>query len=169
MPSPTYIALATTTLSSSASSITFGSIPNTYRDLILVVFGRTDAARRYEFTAIHLNGDTSTSYDSVNIYWEAGGRGSYTGTNVGALGTLGLMGAQASSNHFNTCRYEIMDYSANDKHKTVLYRADDPGRQTYIYTGRYPSTNVITSVTFKTIQGASMIAGTTLTLYGVGA
>jgi hypothetical protein len=36
MPTSTYVALATTTLGATAASVTFSSIPATYRDLLLV-------------------------------------------------------------------------------------------------------------------------------------
>jgi hypothetical protein len=37
MPTPTYDLIESTALGSSASSITFSSIPSTYRDLVLVI------------------------------------------------------------------------------------------------------------------------------------
>lgn len=167
MPTPTYIALATTTLTSSASTVTFSSIPQTYRDLCLIVYGRTDAARRYEFCALEFNGDISSSYTSTNFYWENGGFGSYTASDGNGFNILGVMGAQAATDHFNTNKFDILDYSATDKHKIVLFSADDPGRQSYVYAGRYPLTNQITSLKFKTVQGASFVAGTMLSLYGI--
>ena len=39
MPTPTYTPLATVTLGTSAASVTFSSIPATYRDLILIFDG----------------------------------------------------------------------------------------------------------------------------------
>ena len=38
---PTYIPLATTTLGSASNSITFNSVPATYRDLIVIIDGAT--------------------------------------------------------------------------------------------------------------------------------
>ena len=43
-PVSTYVALATTTLGATASSVTFSSIPATYRDLVLVTNAQTTTA-----------------------------------------------------------------------------------------------------------------------------
>jgi hypothetical protein len=43
MPTQTYVALASETLATSASSVTFAGIPATYRDLVLIVFAGTSS------------------------------------------------------------------------------------------------------------------------------
>ena len=59
MPTPTYTPLANVTLGAAASSVTVGSIPATYRDVICVVVaeGSTTLQGR-----IRLNSDTGSAY-----------------------------------------------------------------------------------------------------------
>jgi hypothetical protein len=66
MPTSTYVALATTTLGATAASVTFSSIPATYRDLVLVYNGTTSANIGVD---VEFNGDTnSANYSRVFMY-----------------------------------------------------------------------------------------------------
>ena len=55
----TYVPIATQTLSSTASTITFSSIPSTYADLRLTYVGVTPSS---SWIGLRLNGDTGTNY-----------------------------------------------------------------------------------------------------------
>jgi len=62
------VALATTTLGSAASSITFGSIPATYRDLRIVVSVRSDSVNSpYAQCRLQFNADTGSNYPTVEM------------------------------------------------------------------------------------------------------
>ena len=63
MATPTYIALATTTLSSAVGSVTFSSIPAGYRDLVLVAEGLTSGATSN--VRMQFNSDTGNNYSLV--------------------------------------------------------------------------------------------------------
>jgi hypothetical protein len=58
-----------------------------------------------------------------------------------------------------------MDYSATDKHKTVIYRADANGVSTEANAARWADTAAITSL--KVLYNTNMKTGMTLSLYGV--
>ncbi len=61
--------------------------------------------------------------------------------------------------------FQIMDYSATDKHKTVLYRYDNPGVGTMAAASRYASTSAVTVVKAE----FGFAAGDTFALYGIAA
>ncbi len=153
MPSSTYIALATTTLSSTVSSVTFSSIPNTYRDLVLVVRGQTSSTAG---ASIQFNGDTGTNY-SVGFMFATGTTKqseqytSQTSIGIGAFQPNGIN------------IHHIMDYSATNKHKMVLVRRDT---DSYVVAGvgRWLSNTAINSVRFN---ATNMTSGTVLSLYGI--
>jgi hypothetical protein len=157
MPTPTYTPLATVTLGSSAASVTFSSIPATYRDLIVVFKGAQNASS----TSIQMrfNGDSASNYTYVYMS-SAGdpnptsGSGSFTGIAPGAFGTTQT-----------NVLYQVMDYSATDKHKTVLTRLDDQPQQTSAWAGRWANTAAITSVAI--VSGNQFVSGTTVSMYGV--
>ena len=157
MPTPTYTALATVTLGTTATSVTFSSIPATYRDLILIVDGA--ATGGVNGAILRLNGDSGSNYTGV----DAQGTGSSTGSGTSS-GTSAEIGV-AGTNRFVIVS-QIMDSSATDKHKTFLSRHSSAGDRVRMTASRYASTSAITSVLFS-ITGSTYVAGTTVSLYGV--
>lgn len=156
MPTPTYTALATVTLGSSAASVTFSSIPATYRDLIVVVEGNTATSGR---PVMRLNGDTGSNYTSVMM---AGGPYSATTstTFIDPIPDYSVTGKFMAV-------WQIMDSSATDKHKTALVRLNQGGTQVHATAGRWANTNAVTTVAMLTNNGALYAIGTTFSLYGV--
>jgi hypothetical protein len=102
---------------------------------------------------------------------EAQGNGS-SGTSTGSTGLSNLRpGADtyATSSTFFTGSFDIMDYSATDKHKTVLMRVGNTSYATTMAAGRWANTAAVTGVQFFSPGGANFTAGSTFTLYGVSA
>jgi peptide methionine sulfoxide reductase MsrA len=158
MPTPTYTPLATVTLASSASSVTFSSIPATYRDLILVFVGTpsTDTYARVRF-----NGDTGSNYNYVFMY----GDGSTAVSSAFASQTFGYTGNTDAA--IGNTIVQIMDYPATDKHKTYLSRnMSSSGGLTMATAGRWANTSVINSIQVSTNAG-TFNSGFTFSLYGV--
>jgi hypothetical protein len=162
MPTPTYTPLATVTLGSSAASVTFSSIPATYRDLILVSSIRSASGATITTVGFRLNGDTGSNYSYVFMQ----GTGSSTGSGSGTL-TSGIA-AQAENSTLSSFAVSVanfMDYSATDKHKTVLTRANSPSANTQAWASRWANTAAVTSIVL--VPDFSFVAGSTFNLYGV--
>ena len=149
MATPTYVPLATITLGSSAATITFSSIPATYRDLILVINGTVVSAGA---TFINPNGDTSNlSY--VRMY----GTGSSAASDTGRGGLFTTQSQMI---------WQFMDYAQTNKHKTFLVRSDAAGNQVVGLAGRWASTTAITSLEIDH-STSNFNSGTTFSLFGV--
>jgi hypothetical protein len=161
MPTPTYTPLANLTLGAAASAITFGSIPATYRDLICVASaaGSTTLQGRIRF-----NGDTGSNYN----YTQISGSGSSVTTVAAANQSSGFLSivAQATTTGSLQMNINIMDYSATDKHTTIISRADQAANGTEAFTNRWANTAAVTSVQILTSTG-NWAAGSTFALYGV--
>lgn len=160
MPTPTYIPLANITLGSSASSVTFSSIPSTYRDLVVVmsVQQNTTSARQ---VWIRPNGDSS---NASLVYMDGGSGGPASGTSSNL--TAFYVDTGVAANTVTTSITNIMDYSATDKHKTFLTRAGTPNPVS-AYASRWASTSAITSLLFYIGAGGDYQAGSTFALYGI--
>jgi hypothetical protein len=152
MPTPTYTPLATVTLGSAASSVTFSSIPATYRDLILVFEGTVASGA---FARIQFNSDTASNYSNVLI--KNNGSALITGDNI-AFAEL-----QAT---YNNAIGQIMDYSATDKHKTVLTRSNQPTGHVIASAGRWANTAAITSIRLF-VSAGNYSTGSRFDLYGI--
>ena len=163
MPTKTYKALATTTLSTSTASVTFSSIPATYRDLVVVVtaLGSTTLEGR-----IRVNGDTGSNYTFVRM----SGNGSAATSASPASGSSGFLSviADATTTDPLTMIVNIMDYSATDKHKTIISRASAAGTGAEAFANRWANTSAITSVQILTSTG-NWASGATFNLFGIEA
>jgi hypothetical protein len=152
MPQPTYTPLATVTLGSSASSVTFSSIPATYRDLVLTVSSPTaNVLARF-------NGDSTAHYSRVTM----SGNGS-TATSASTTADTALF-LTAGSGGF--CVAQIMDYSVTNKHKTALRRRNDATSVLDASAIRWPNTSAITSLALAAASG-DLASGSTFNLYGI--
>jgi hypothetical protein len=163
MPTATYIALANVTLSTSDSSITFSSIPTngTYRDLVVIITGNTTANADIN---IRLNGDSGANYSFIYV----GGSGSGSGSTSSASGQTAIVldAYFWRSTEISTCIAHIMDYSATDKHKTIISRNNVVGGGTDAFINRYASTSAISSLEVRN-PAQSFASGTTITLFGI--
>jgi hypothetical protein len=164
MPTPTYTPLATVTLGTAASSVTFSSIPATYRDLIVVFAGTATATN--SVALIRLNSDTGSNYSSLNARGNGSNAASASTTTTGAwfLQANSALGTTQSN-----AIGQIMDYSATDKHKTILSRGDTnntEGPAVEMIAARWANTAAVTSVQVY-LAANNFASGSTFSLYGV--
>jgi hypothetical protein len=164
MPTPTYTPLANVTLASSTASVVMSNIPATYRDLILVFNG--GANPNNQDLTYRFNGDTGSNYTSVVM----SGNGSATISSTFSDTSMRLHYYAILSNDLNgTAVASVMDYSATDKHKTVIARTNKTTGGSFqgadAGAGRWANTAAITSVTF--MVPTNFTVGSTFSLYGV--
>jgi len=159
MATPTYDLIDSVTLTSSASSVTFSSITQDYRDLVLVINSPSGAGAY----ASRFNSDSGSNYNKV---WMQG-----TGSATASQSSSNTTNLSDSINTVQMGIFQIMDYSATDKHKTVLARTDNttasaPFTGALAMAGRWASTSAVTSWQIYHTGGAMPI-GTTVYLYGI--
>jgi hypothetical protein len=160
MPTPTYDLIASSILAASASSVLFGDIPQTYRDLVLVI--NADGTSQTELY-VRMNGDTASTYTAVRMQASGSTTASttYSGTNGMRLNGNGDIMTDFSFNAI----IQLLDYSATDKQKTLLSRTNSSGGVD-ANAGRWPSTSAITSILAYPFTG-SFDVGSTFALYGI--
>lgn len=107
---------------------------------------------------IEVNADsTAANYTSVRIAGTSGGAASNTNADT--------IRWEVSASTNNAIIVNFMDYSATDKHKTVLVRANANGAGVEASANRWASTNAITSI--KVFYGYNFSIGSTFALYGI--
>ena len=170
----TYVSLASNTLSSSAASVTFSSIPGTYTDLVIIasVLGITGGAAGANTNFLTFNGDTGANYSKTQLTGNASSASSYNTTSANSM-NLGN-GNEANSNtlDFAPQIYQIINYANSTTYKTVLGRANDvlsSSSRTAAFVGLWRSTAAITSITISTDSSGGWYASSTFTLYGIAA
>lgn len=154
MPTPTYMPIANITLTSTAASVTFSSITQQYRDLVLVS-NQMSASDNVDGN-LEFNGDTA-NYTRVFIYATGGAVASSYGTDRQAFVPRVDPG---------TFIAHIMDYSATDKHKTTLITSNQASYLTYNQASRWANTAAVTSLRILPAVG-SWNVGASFALYGL--
>jgi hypothetical protein len=169
----TYTPIASVTLSSAQSSVTFNAIPQTYTDLVLVATPATGHSSS-TFCAVEFNGDSGTNYSTTNMYGNGTTTGSSRQTNNNYAWTSFFIGMDTTVGNTNVITH-IQNYSNTTTFKTLLSRANR-GNGTLDYYGTeavvslWRNTSAITSITVKNWRsGASynFASGTTFNLYGI--
>ena len=158
MATPTYVPLATITLASDDNSITFSSIPATYRDLILVSNAKRSTAASIA-VYIRFNSDTGSNYSFVEMRGDGSSASSVSST------ISDLYAGWCDGNDFRGQVCQIMDYSATDKQTTALTRMQRTDR-TSAMASRWANTSAIHTISIRP-SGGSFAIGSTFSLYGV--
>jgi hypothetical protein len=159
----TEVAIATTTLGSAASSITFSSIPSTYTDLRIVIVPTAASNANFGF---RFNSDSGSNYSRTRLAAD----GTSVTSSVNSNQTELQITNSFSIGTTPTLRtLDIFSY-AGSAYKTILFgeNADLNGsgglnRQV----GLWRSTSAITSINFFAQGAVNFAAGTTATLYGI--
>lgn len=159
-----------TVLSIAAASVTFTSIPQGFRHLMIMAQARTDTAGELDTVALRFNGDTGASYD-----YSAVQNGTFSATRAATRIVNGFCeGAGSRSNCFSFIQTYISAYSRSDMEKYMYARGGVFGDLSadadlfYISTyGHWNSFAPITSVTILNLAGPNFIALSRFQLYGV--
>lgn len=159
MATPTYELIDSTVLGSSASSVTFSSIDQSYRDLIITV-SSTTLSGGYRYCQI--NSDTGNNYPYVVAYGTGSSTGSYTATG----NRIYQDWASSASATVALVQWQILDYSATDKHKPILTRASDSGVIDSMFANRWANTSAVTQLDIA-VNGSSFAAGTIIQIHGI--
>jgi hypothetical protein len=159
MPTNTYVALDTRTLSVNTAVVEFTSISSAYTDLVLVGFAKNptagdnlvlnlnNATSGYSNTRMIGNGSTATSSRTLNFP-------------VALIGNVGT-----EWGNFIT---QFMNYSNTTTSKTFITRCNFASSETQTSVNLYQSTSAISSIKIS-MSDQVFSAGSTFSLYGIAA
>ena len=165
----TFTLIASNTLGSATSSVTFSSIPQTYTDLRLVI--NCGTSTNGDGISIKFNGDASSIYSDTGL-WGTGSSAT-TGRHVAATGaalSIATGGSTTASSMITLA--DFIDYSNTTTYKSFISRAGNATSTasypaTEITLGMWSSTSAITSL--AVLVGSNFVAGSTFELYGIEA
>lgn len=160
----TYTTLATTTLGSAQSSVTFSSISGSYTDLIVIAnVGCSSASQRAGW---RVNSDTGSNYSRTILVGTGSAASSDRESNAtAAYGIFDATNGVPTSLNGNFIT-QFQNYSNTTTNKTAITRYNDAGGGTGASVQLWRSTSAITSITFL-LSGGNWIAGSTFSLYGI--
>jgi hypothetical protein len=168
-----YESIATTSLSSNQTTITFSSIPATYKHLQIRLLARsTHTTFPGVDGVLRFNGDSATNYswhyllgDGASVSASAGATQSSINTGIIASG-----GGSAASIYATTI-IDILDYANTNKYKTTRTLAgldkNGTGGDMRFSSGSWRSTSAINSITLTTDPSRDFIQYSSFALYGI--
>ena len=163
-----YESSATVTVGSGgSSSISFSSIPSTYKHLQVRWIAR-DTTNNLGYALLRFNSDSSANYSYHTLY----GDGSTVGVDTGTSQTYGVAGLYGgTSNIFAANVLDILDYADTNKYKTnrVLDGFDVNGAGGYLEftSSSWRSTAAVNSLTIQTQAGKTFAQYSHFALYGI--
>ena len=173
MANPTYILITSTELSSTANSVTFSAIPQTYTDLEVRISARQFQSNSGSPIYVQVNGDTSSS-SYANVYWDF--QSNPTTTARGASNYVSqITDGSATTNGYSYFKIYYPNYTDSTKYKpfayTCYYGRASGGGFTYANDGvvMRNNTDAITSITIPAYNSGTQYFATNslFELYGI--
>ena len=158
----TYEPIASTTLTSDASSITFSAIPQSFADLVCVLKNASNGSLSSNSSWAQFNSDAAANYSDTWLY--GNGTSALSARNTSA--TTGVFIGGKINNGVTVLH--IMSYANTNVYKTCLASSEGliSGAHSVLrIVGLWRSTAVITSVSF--VNYTTFKAGATFKLYGL--
>lgn len=173
IPPSSFESIATATASGSSATLTFSSIPSTYKHLQIRGIAKSGTGSGQRNLTMEFNASTSTNHA---YHYLAG-----DGTNAGASGTastnyilLNRASIQATpASTFGAFIVDIIDYASTTKNKTVRYIAGSETNSAPVAdvislgSGVLLSTTAITSISISDAGFSNFAVGTVFSLYGI--
>jgi len=166
----TYDPIATYTVSSAQTTVTFSSIPATFTDIVAIASYKSTSAITSEDSFVRINSDSGTNYSTTRIFGNGSSAFSSRTSNRTFIDTY-----IDDTADFNILRFQFMNYSNTTTYKTVLTRQDYTPQSTSATVSLWRSTAAINSISFTAPDNngggsADQFAiGSTFTLYGIKA
>lgn len=164
----TYEMIATNTVASVTTTISFTSIPSTYTDLVLVYSSRSQGAFDFQNSRIRFNGDSGNNYSYTQMSGDASSPSGIRQVDVNAMPTGADIGT-TQSGKWSVNIVNIMNYSNSTTYKTALIRVNAAPTFTMARVGLWRSTSTITSFDVLRDDSNGFSVGSTFTLYGIKA
>ena len=164
--------ISTQLITSATSSVTFSSIPATYKHLQVRATIRTDrSGNTDDLMTMRVNGDTGGNYANHLLF----GNGSSVSSAANATGLTYQRNFRVAGNDFTSSGYaamvyDILDYSNTSKNTTSRHLIGLAGNYNEIGlgSGLWMNTAAVTSLTFfMAITATNFVGGTRFSLYGV--
>lgn len=162
-PSKDYDSIATTTLATSTATITFSSIPSTYKHLQLRVLakGAFVSNDRAAFK-LQFNGDTASNYNTHNLMGDgasvsAGSSGSQTYMFGNPNSEFPSSSASVNASMFGVAVIDFLDYTDTNKFTTGRFLSGWDNNSTLgrviFQSGLWRSTSAVTSISITSDLG----------------
>jgi hypothetical protein len=166
----TYDKIASTTLSSAATNITFSSIAASWTDIKIVMMAADNTSQNSDIR-LRFNSDTGSNYSATILRGNGVAPSSYSRTNYSYI-EAGRIAGSSQTNVYSLIMIDIFSYAGSTNKTTLVeFNSDfnDTGGNSRVgrIAGLWRNTAAITTIDLSNSGGNDFKAGTTATLYGI--
>jgi hypothetical protein len=165
--------IATQTVGSNVATVSFTSIPSTYKHLQIRFIGRdSDTGTSFDYTTLQYNSDSSSSNYTYHVLSGNGSAANGSGGGTGIVNYIVagyLVAGGATASVFGAGIIDILDYANTSKYKTTrtLSGWDKNGAgNVALSSGVWLNTSAISSIVIGS-QVGNLVPYTQFALYGV--
>ena len=170
----TYTLISSNTLSGSAASVTFSSIPSTYTDLVLRYSARSDADGGTIAASmnmqIYLNGVTSgTSYSYTYLQGNGSATASGRASSTNQMKAPYADGLSATANSFGNGEIYIPSYTASQSRPISGFGVSETNASAAIMwtiADLYQNSTAVSQISLYP-DGGNFVSGSSFYLYGI--
>jgi hypothetical protein len=156
-----------------SGTITFSSIPSTYKHLQIRLIARTDRSGSPSANTLwRFNSDTATNYSEHGIVGNGTTASAFSGVSSDKIGFDRVAGASAGANIFGTIIVDILDYADTNKYKTARgiggLETNNTNSEIYFQSGSWRSTSAINRIDIQSVAGTvNFVQYSQFSLYGI--
>jgi hypothetical protein len=169
-----YESIATVNVGAGGSgTITFSSIPSTYKHLQIRLIARTDRSGSPSANTLwRFNSDTATNYSEHGFTGNGTTASAFSGVSTDKIGFDRIAGASAGANMFGAIVVDILDYANTNKYKTARglggLEINTSSSEIYFQSGSWRSTSAINRIDIQSVAGTvNFVQYSQFALYGI--
>jgi hypothetical protein len=165
-----YESIASATGTGSSGTITFSSIPATYKHLQIRLIARSSESAAQTNYEMQINGDTGSNYARHNLRAVGASVASSGVASQTSIAVCAMAAANSPANTVSPKIIDIVDYASTTKYKTVRIVEGQVnatyGGQVHYRSGLWQNTAAITSITLF-VTGYNFTTQSSFALYGI--
>ena len=166
-----YDLLETTTLTSSASSVTFSGLGSytDYKHLQIRAVARSSRSANADGLSLRINNVSSSSYTRHVLFADGSNVNSSQSTGDTSLTVGRIPASSQSSDVYGAINTDLVDAYSSTKNTTSRSLSGFPGNENSIYldSGLFINTASITDLTFFATAGPNLVTGSRFSLFGI--
>jgi hypothetical protein len=152
-----YESIQTVTVSTATPSITFSSIPATYKHLQIRGIARSTDGGGGDVTGrLQFNSDTTANYSTHRLFGYGSSAGVDATANASQISFATILADGNLASCFSASVCDILDYADTNKYKTTRSLAGgdyNTAGQIFMTSGNWRSTSAVTSITLSISSG----------------
>jgi hypothetical protein len=165
-PAGAYELISSTILTSNTASVTFSSIPATFKHLQVRYVARATSTGNATNIVTTINNNTGSNYAVHELIGDGSSVSSSGFSGLTAILRPSIPDDALTAGMFAAGVVDLLDYSSVSKNKTIRFFNGVGARNVTLVSGLFVNTAATTSITFATQEG-SLKTGTRFSLYGI--